>query len=513
MIAAEFSYAAPGDVLTDRERTTLALSADAGRPVRFRGRLREGALYLRLALQALASVHRSDERHDAYEWSDGLLDPVVTVHPDRLVFETFSRDAGVYGAALLDRDLFEPDGEVACGTTNVEFTSWLSGALGELRSSRSTWLTIQAAPEFPGRRAGLTRKLELPEARVRGLLRVQEAMAFAGTRVAVRPVDLLKAIRYLQFARGKLSPRALRWEFEPDQPPRMVLEPWEEAIVCKNSSHAYAERRVVRTWGRGRLRLLEPLLGYADVIDAYLKGRGLPSFYVAHLPGVRFLLGLSGWTRQSWSGGSGFESLTRRDGRDLALVEPALAYLRDAHVATVDDVAAAVGCDWDAARRLLVRLCRQGRVMYDLERRNYRHRELFREPIDEVAFPPDAQSARGLEYVTRRQVEVTHTEARETCKRKVLWTPGGKVTRDVVFHDWVAQGMVAGQGVEIVLNEEGKIIFGKCGCAFFRDNILNQGPCEHMIALLEVSAERRAPADSGNEALSSPGEGPPTVDP
>lgn len=504
MIATEFSYAAPGGVLTDRERVTLALTADAGRPVRFRGRLRDGAVYLRLGLQALAAVHFSAERGDAYEWLDVLLDPAVTVHPDRLVFETFSQDAGVYGAVLLDRDLFEADGEVVCGTTNVDFTSWLYGALGELRSSRSTWLTIQAGPAATVPRAGFTRRLDLPEGWLRGLLRVQEAMAFPGTRVAVRPVDLLKAIRYLQFARGKVSPRALRWEFEPDQPPRMVLEPWEEAIVCKGSSHGYAEKRVVRTWGRQRLRLLEPLLGYADVVDVYLKGRGLPSFYVAQLPGVRVLLGLSGWTRQSWSGAAAFEALTRRDGRDRALVEPALAYLRDARVATADDVAAAVGCDWDCARRLLVRLCRQGRVMYDLERRNYRHRELFREPVDEAAvFPPDARSARGLEHVTRGQVEVTHAEPRETCKRKVLWTPGGKVARDVVFHDWVARGVVAGQGVEIVLNEEGKVIFGKCGCPFFRDHILNQGPCEHMVALLEASAGRRAPADGGNEALLS----------
>ena len=56
---------------------------------------------------------------------------------------------------------------------------------------------------------------------------------------------------------------------------------------------------------------------YADVVDVYLKGRALPSFYAVKLPGVTFLLGLSGWTQQSWSSpGAAFELLTRRDGRD-----------------------------------------------------------------------------------------------------------------------------------------------------------------------------------------------------
>jgi len=33
-----------------------------------------------------------------------------------------------------------------------------------------------------------------------------------------------------------------------------------------------------------------------------------------------------------------------------------------------------------------------------------------------------------------------------------------------------------------------RIIFGTCGCAFFQDNLLNKGPCEHMVALFRLSA-------------------------
>jgi hypothetical protein len=467
-------------------------------------------MMLRLALQTMSQVMWSWDRFDFYSWcdssvwSDSFLDPVVTVHPDRLFFEAFSQDAGAYAAVQVERDFFETDREVVCGTTNVDFTNWLHQSLGELRSSRQTWLTIEAAGigiTTGGHGTHFERKVELPEEWVRGLLRVQEAMTIPGTRVAVRAIDLLKAIRFIRIAKARLSPRALRWEFEPDQPPCMVLEPWEEKIVCASSTHSYAERRVVRTWGRSRLSLLEPLLPYADAVDVYLKGRALPSFYMVHLPGIRFLLGLSGWTRQSWSDDAAFELLTRRDGRDLTLIEPTLAYLREAKIASVDELACAVECDWETSRRLLVRLARQGQVMHDLERRRYRHRELFVGPIDEEKlFPPDVRRTRGLEYVSRRQVQVTDSAPRETRKLKVLPTPEGKITREVVFRDWVVTGLVGGQAtVEIVLNDEGKVIFGKCGCDFFRTNILNQGPCEHMVALLEASAESRKVPDVHNE--------------
>ena len=49
-------------------------------------------------------------------------------------------------------------------------------------------------------------------------------------------------------------------------------------------------------WGRKRLSLLEPLLPFAERVDVYLKGRALPTFYAVKLPGVTFVLGLSGWT-------------------------------------------------------------------------------------------------------------------------------------------------------------------------------------------------------------------------
>ena len=52
------------------------------------------------------------------------------------------------------------------------------------------------------------RKVDIPDSWVSGFLQLQGAMALPGTRVRVRPVDLLAAIRFLHLHQAKVSPRA-----------------------------------------------------------------------------------------------------------------------------------------------------------------------------------------------------------------------------------------------------------------------------------------------------------------
>jgi hypothetical protein len=46
--------------------------------------------------------------------------------------------------------------------------------------------------------------------------------------------------------------------------------------------------------------------------------------------------------------------------------------------------------------------------------------------------------------------------------------------------------------VEIVVNDTGRIIFGRCTCPHFGEHLMNQGPCEHMLALFKASDGLRA---------------------
>src|SRR5262249_6507620 len=113
MIALSLSYAAPSTVSVNGDTVSLGLCGDERRRVRFRARVQREALFLRLALQALASVVWSYDRfdHDG-EYIDFSLDPVVTVHPDRVIFEAFSPNLSACARVEADRDIFAPEGEV-----------------------------------------------------------------------------------------------------------------------------------------------------------------------------------------------------------------------------------------------------------------------------------------------------------------------------------------------------------------------------------------------------------------
>jgi hypothetical protein len=491
-----FDYASPSVFESDRERALLGMSANARRPVRFHGRVLRNVPLFRFTMRALGEAIWSDDtwltRGELMSW---ILDPVITVHPDRVFFEAFSQDQSVYAMVIANPEMFATDGEVVTGTTNVDFSAWLWGALNELRSSRETWLRVGAQGfEVKTKGAGgrFEQKVDLPDNWVRGFLQVSRAMAMPGTRITVKPADLLAAIRFLRYTKAKVSPRALRYEFNPGHDARVVLEPWEHSIRLRGAEHNYTAPHIIRTWGRRRLNLIEPLLPFATSVDIYLKGRGLPSFYVVKLPDLTFVLGLSGWTDQSWTDTGSFDLLSDATPVSDDLIEQAHQQLATRFHVSAKDLAATLEHTPDIISRACERLCRQGRAVFDVELREFRHRELFENPIDEARlFPPDERLERARVLIAQNAVSFARCEPQETRKARKLKTPDGPVTREIVYRDWRVTGQVASEKTEIVVGDLGRIIFGTCTCSFFQENLLGKGPCEHMLALFKASADGR----------------------
>jgi len=156
------------------------------------------------------------------------------------------------------------------------------------------------------------------------------------------------------------------------------------------------------------------------------------------------------------------------------------------------DLASSLHHNPDVIWRACERLCRQGRAIFDVESRDFRHRELFEQPVDEARmFPPDERVERARVLLATNAVPFARCEPQETRKTKKLKTPDGPVTREVVYRDWRVTGNVAAEKTEIVVGDSGRIIFGTCSCAFFQENLLGKGPCEHMLALFKASADGR----------------------
>lgn len=501
-------YAQPSRVLSEPGRDWLGLSANARRPVRFHGRLERHAFLLRVALRALGNVIWSD---DTWQADRDILDPVVTVHPDAVFFEAFSTDQSSYAALFVDRALFAVEGEVRCGTTNVDFTSWLHQALDDLRSSRETWLRVEAVGvevSTSGACERFEKKVDLPLPWVQGFVNLQGAMAMPGIRLRARPVDVLAVVRYLKRLKARVSPRALRFELPPGEEARVLLEPWDLAVQLKGSEHPGEEMRVIRTWGRRRLRLLEPLLPFAERVDIFLKGRALPTFYAVRLPGMTFVLGLSGWTAQRWTDGSTFDLLLPQARPDEGLLARAADTLASACLVSEQAMGHELGVATATAAALLGRLCRLGRAVYDLERRAYRHRELFEPPLQEaVAFPPDPRREKAHALVEGGEVQVGSSTVREKRTVRNLRNPasGERATKEVVVHDRHVAGRVGAQeSVEVVVNERGRIVFGTCGCRFFQENLLNLGPCEHILALFLACESLPVDSPRGEGGMAQP---------
>jgi hypothetical protein len=98
-------------------------------------------------------------------------------------------------------------------------------------------------------------------------------------------------------------------------------------------------------------------------------------------------------------------------------------------------------------------------------------------------------------------VAIQSCATEETTKTARLKTPEGKVTREITFRDWRVTGAVGGiEPVEVVINDTGRIIFGRCGCSFFQEHLMNQGPCEHILAIFKASESQRTDASTSKEA-------------
>jgi len=419
-----------------------------------------------------------------------LYDPVVTVHPDEVFFEAFSKDESSYARVGIDRALLKDEGDVVCGTTNIDFSRALARHLDRLRTYKDT--TLQIGPGgveiSVGDAVHREQKIPLPESWVNGFLQVQATMTMALTSVRLDPIALHGVLRVLMAKKARTSPKALRFELVPGKPARLVLEPW-EIPVDVGVVYQGPKAESVRIWGRDRLKLLARLLPLATDVRVELAGLGLPSFWTVDLGGVSFTLGLSGWTDNDWTGqqakekggdATRFELLTRRLDGTVDELMRVYATLKDARVATDDAVAAASGLSVEKTRSALSLLAQAGRATYDLRLRRYRHRDLFFDTFtaDEAKRVtrqqpggPQAQKAQqifdgdGVRIIMRRPTPPDDPR------------PGYKLSGSV-------KGLSAEQvRPQLHVDGEGQIISGTCTCRFFGDHGLTKGPCEHLLAL------------------------------
>ena len=412
-------------------------------------------------------------------------DPIITVAEDALFFECFSADESSYGCLNVSREAFGAGAGIALGTTNVDYSWDLYNQFQGMRTYRQTRFLIDPtgfelkSDDAPGYRE---EKIDLPPGWLRGFMTTQEAMTMPGRTVSLSREAVYSILAYLKRHKAKASPRAIRFELLPGQPPTVVLEPWEQRIVSYGTVYDGPPTEPIRVWGARRLLTLARLLPLAERFDVTLLGTGLPSFWVARMAGMTLTLGLSGWTANDWTRGSALELLAPPATLSENLLVAMGVALQQKRAMTLDEICRATAAQSPAVVAALRRLALSGQVIHDLPGGVYRFRQVMPVELGEAQLGPE-----NPELVGARELLLRSNPTLETVER--------------MAEGILATGNVDKHPVEMVIDFDGRIRRGKCVCTHYRRFGIRNGPCRHLVALRCVAtADRRMAAASNGQA-------------
>ena len=422
--------------------------------------------------------YKAKRRYFSYLWDNDreawyVLDPVVSVHPDCVVFEVFSIDESSYGRVTVPMDKLETFGQTVFGTTNIDFSQRLADEFVRVRNYRPAWLEVGAEGVVIATGAGerVEKKIDLPPSWVRGFLQVQSASATPGIDVTLSAGTLAEVLSLLRRNREKDSPRSLRFRLAPGEKPMLVVDPWGTEIAEGQRAFDGTFRGEIRIWGRRRLFTLESLLPYADEAHVRLLGTGLPSYWTVTSKGHRFDLGLSGWTKNDWAQSARFDLLASTAAVTEADVSRAADALQERLRLSPEELAAQAGLGREVATAALQRLCKEGRAMFDPAIGAYRWRQLLPLPLTDFEGEEDQRLRLARRLVEENKVRWKEAADDEEENRTENTTRYAATVRGEKAFDVVLE-----------LDTDGRVRYAQCSCSFFRREKLRKGPCAHILA-------------------------------
>lgn len=408
-------------------------------------------------------------------------DPVVTVSPDVVFFECFSKDESSYGCLSVDRDAFEGDTAGGLGTTNVDYSIALYDHFQTLRTYRPTRLLVdptgfevkvESQPDYR------EEKIDLPPSWLRGFGQLQAAMTLPARKVELDRETVYSILAHLKRHREKSGPRSLRFKLAPGKPVTVGIDPWDLTLINRGRLYDGEREEEIKIWGRRRLFSLSRVLPLAEKFTVHLLGSGLPSIWVAHLGEMRFTLALSGWTTNDWTSGANLEALAKDTRSDAAVTALVAKYLEQEQSAPLGLLAMQSGKPQDVVLGSLFTLAKQGQVIYDFAAHKYRWRQVMPAVLSESLLGPEpVEIVEGRKISRQRDVEISREEMLPNA-RKLVVAKAAKTSCEAIF------------------DTDGAFTKAKCTCKHYRKFGLRAGPCRHLYALrLEVGgrvAEGRA---------------------
>lgn len=394
-------------------------------------------------------------------------DPIVTVAPDVVLFEGFSKDESSYGCLTVDREGFSAGAAEGLGTTNVDFSMALFEQIQTFRTYKKTRLIVDPTGfevQVEGREDHREVKIDLPPAWLRGFGQLQAATTLPSETVNLDVPTVYAILSFLKRNREKTGPRSIRFDLVPGQPPKLILEPWGHVITAAGKFEG-ARPQSIRMWGRRRLMVLARLLPLAESVQVRLLGSGMPSLWTVRMGEMRFMLGLSGWTKSDWTNAAALDLLSGRGDAPPQVTAKIEALLKKNRSMKTSELAIAALASTSQTQAALYELARLGQVIYDFGRDTCRYRPVLPVPLGADIVGPEHEEHTGARKIlATRSVRVLSEE--EIGRLRII-----------------VADIDATKRVELGVDPDGVIRKGRCDCSFFYRNKLRQGPCRHILAL------------------------------
>lgn len=435
-----------------------------------------------------------------------ILDPIIEVHPDGVSFEVFGRDEGCYAQLTLAHSLFTADRASTYGTTSIDYSDALAHAIARIDDSQAPKLSIgQDALQFSRHSSApasetdnteaatqsldtpddsvIEKRIHVPSRWIRGLLQIQAAAQLPMDSIALDPIALYNVLFELRMhADIKGKRRGLIIELTPNQPPVMLLEPFNISVNCQLGQakpYSGSEAKMIRLWGRRRLSLLKRLLPYAKDVTVHILGQGMPSYWVIAGEGFSFTFAMTGFNKDNWSQALNFDLLlpkrpigTQTDSQQETIAHIIQA-LQDAPK-TLEDLCAAKDNALSASEchTALITAAQQGLVRYDMPSQRYHYRPLTQTPLDMAQFAYHNDAEKQAFAILAHPKSFQRVNVKSVLPDDVMISADIEIAADRrSYHS------------QLTLGHDGLVKKAECSCPQYLQHRLSHGPCAHLIAL------------------------------
>ena len=402
-----------------------------------------------------------------------VLDPVVSVQPDAVIFEAFSLDESMYGRVTLPNDQLELNEPLRRGTTNIDFSQQLANEFDRVRSYRPLDLKVgyKNVEISTNLSSAVEKKIDLPESWLKGFLEVQSASAMPKISLNLTAATVSDLLAVLEQKKDNVSPKSLKFILEPGKKPWIEIEPW--GIIIKEQEYFYKGNEIqsIRIWGRRRLMVLKDLLPHATELELELLGSGLPSFWRIRSTDIEMDLGLSGWSSNDWASQTKFSLMSNIDKLNEQEIKRVSSVLFQSNGMSVDEIVTETGLERLTASFALQKLCSRGQAMFDFHKKIYRWRELFPEELIPKDLKEDPKIKNALKILEANKLNITEKTKNDQGLHVKAMIQKPKAQD---FFD-----------LELNFDKDGRAVKMNCSCIEFKKTSLKKGPCSHLIALMK----------------------------